>query len=761
MKSKPTRDPATPAGSKAYVGRASRSSTVSLSALKEQAAGLRRAQAMAGLAHVITQPDGSFESWSETLPEILGLQDHEIAPNTRRWLDLIHPEDRAHFRETALEARRQRTRADVEYRLWRSGWVYVRQVMEPIPGDADEQGRVRWFNTIQDITLLKTAEQQIRRLSRVYAVISGINALMVRVRNSQDLFQGACDIAVRDGGFRLVWIGLVDDDGRRLTPVASAGPVGDFFRSARLSLDETDGDFGFVGAVLKSLKPVVSMDIQRDPRILMKEESAERGINSVAVVPLIAEGKAAGVFAVHAFEVGHFDEEEMRILGELANDVAFAMEYIDKREKAEYLAYYDPVTSLANRTLFHERLKQTVADAAGHGTKVGLVLLDLERFRNINDTFGRSAGDQLLRSVAQRVTALIPHVRASRIGADQFAIVVPDIDSAEDLARQVEARIGDFFGMPYGFAAGELKVSGKLGISIYPDDAVDAEALFKNAEAALKKAKRAGEAYVFYEKRMSERISENLALETNLRRALEEEQFVLHYQPKVDIETRRITGVEALIRWQSPEGLVAPGRFIPLLEATGLILPVGAWALRRAALDQRRWAQAVSTPPRVAVNVSALQLRQRRFVDMVADAVGDCAAIDLEITESLLMEDVETNIDKLQAVRSLGINLAIDDFGTGYSSLAYLAKLPVQTLKIDRSFIVSLHDDPDAMTLVNTMISLAHSLRLKVVAEGVETEEQAKLLRLVRCDELQGFLFSRPLAFDVLMQMLSGPAGAG
>ena len=284
----------------------------------------------------------------------------------------------------------------------------------------------------------------------------------------------------------------------------------------------------------------------------------------------------------------------------------------------------------------------------------------------------------------------------------------------------------------------------------------------KHAEDALKKAKQAAEPYLFYEQRMSERVSENLALESKLRCALEQEQFVLHYQPKVNLETREITGAEALIRWQDPEsGLVPPLKFIPLLEQTGLILPVGSWAIERAASDRRALLARGLKAPRIAVNVSAVQLRNRKFFSLVEQALGGPEhGIDLEITESLLMEDIQANIERLKQVRSLAIELAIDDFGTGYSSLAYLAKLPVQTLKIDRSFIKSMQDDADAMTLVSTMISLAHSLRLKVVAEGVETEDQARILRLLRCDEMQGYLFSKPLPLTDFASLLQAPQSA-
>ena len=288
------------------------------------------------------------------------------------------------------------------------------------------------------------------------------------------------------------------------------------------------------------------------------------------------------------------------------------------------------------------------------------------------------------------------------------------------------------------------------------------DTLFRNAEAALKMAKASGDRYLFYTQAMNEHVAEKMALENRLRQALEKDEFVLHYQPKVDLETRSIVGVEALIRWQSPElGLVAPMKFIPLMEETGLILPVGTWALKRASLDHRNLVNQGLKASRVAVNVSSIQLRQRDFVGSVEQAIMEGVAptgIDLEITESLIMEDIQGTIEKLKAVRGLGVTIAIDDFGTGYSSLGYLAKLPVQTLKIDRSFIITMLKEPDTMMLVQTIISMAHSLKLNVVAEGVDSEDQAKILRLLRCDQMQGYLFSRPVPFDQLIALLTKEA---
>jgi diguanylate cyclase (GGDEF)-like protein len=413
--------------------------------------------------------------------------------------------------------------------------------------------------------------------------------------------------------------------------------------------------------------------------------------------------------------------------------------------------------------LFHERLRQALAAAGREQRKLALAILDVERFKTINDTLGREAGDTLLKQIADRMAGIAPDITwLARIDADHFAIMAPDIQNVDDLARLTEHRLDECFGRPFRVGQTELRIAAKLGLAVHPGDGADAETLFRNAEAALKKAKASGERYLFYTQAMNERVAEKMALENKLRQALEKDEFVLYYQPKVNLETRSIVGVEALIRWQSIElGLVPPMTFIPLMEETGLILAVGTWALKRASHDHRSWVNQGLKAPRVAVNVSSIQLRQRNFVDNVEQAIMEGVAptgIDLEITESLIMEDIQGTIEKLRAVRGLGVRIAIDDFGTGYSSLGYLAKLPVQTLKIDRSFIITMLKEPDRMTLVQTIISMAHSLKLNVVAEGVDEEEQAKVLRLLRCDEMQGYLFSRPVPFDRLTALLTEEA---
>jgi PAS domain S-box-containing protein/diguanylate cyclase (GGDEF)-like protein len=703
--------------------------------------------------------DGVITSWNGGAEKLLGYRPDEVAG---RSILLLIPEGRE-AEETEIVERLKRGERVTHFETIRKrkdgALIDVSLTISPIH---DAQGRVVGASKIaRDITERKRADVKIRRLNRVYTVLSSINSLIVRAHDRDVLFKEACRIAVEHGEFKMAWVGIVDAAAMKILPVASAGAEPEFLTliKDRFSLRE-DAPMGntMTARAVKERKAIVSNDMRNDKRIIFAKERTERGISSMAILPLLVGDKAAGVFALYAGELGFFDDEEMKLLLELAGDISFAIDHIEKMERLDHLAYYDQLTGLANRTLFHERLAQHLHAAESAKGKLAVVVADIGRFRMINDSLGRQTGDVLLKQIAERLARSVGEAEIARIGADQFAFMLPEVKGRSEIGRVIEETWRSCLDEPFKLNDTDIRVAMKGGVALFPSDGVNADALFKNAEAAWKKAKQTGERYLFHAPEMTARIAEKLTLENKLREALEKEEFVLHYQPKVDLETRRIAGVEALIRWNSPErGLVPPGQFIPLLEETGLILQVGEWALKRAVLDHRHWLRQGTTAPRIAVNVSAIQLRQRDFVDVVKEAISTGAnptAIDVEITESLLMEDVAGNIKKLKALRDLGMKLSIDDFGTGYSSLGYLAKLPVHTLKIDRSFIIGMLNDADTMTLVSTIISLAHSLRLDVVAEGVEEEEQAKMLRLLRCDQMQGYLFSKPLPVEELNVLL-------
>jgi diguanylate cyclase (GGDEF)-like protein/PAS domain S-box-containing protein len=615
-------------------------------------------------------------------------------------------------------------------------------------------GRWTIISMLRDVTDRKHAEHRIAQLNRVQAMLSGINTLIVRARDRADLFKEACSIAVEAGGFAMAWIGILDRGTLEIVPVASVGATEALLAciGEGLSLkDATAIDPSPTVRVVREKKPIVV----NDARIGAKPEFAriydQAGIRSFAKFPLIVADEAVGVLALYAKDSDFFHVDEMQLLTELAGDVAFAIDHIEKQERLEYLSYYDPLTGLANRALFLDRVTQHLRAAVNGGHKSALVLIDLERFKNVNDSLGRPAGDELLRQVAGWLTMSVGDAsRVARLGADHFAVVLPTVSPGANLTQLLDKTLSAFLKHPFQWNDVSYRLAAKTGVALFPDDGADADTLFGNAEAALKKAKTGGDPYLFYAHTMTDSVAGRLSLENQLRQALDQEQFVLHYQPKVSLMTGKLMGAEALIRWNDPHtGLVPPGRFIPVLEETGLIYEVGRWALCKAVDDYLSWRRAGRPAVRIAVNVSPLQLGNRGFVSEIEKVIGidplATAGLELEITESLIMADVKHSVTSLQKIRSMGVTVAIDDFGTGFSSLSYLAKLPINTLKIDRSFIVEMTSTPEANALVTMIITLAHSLKLNVVAEGVETEEQSGILRALGCDEMQGFLYSRPV----------------
>jgi diguanylate cyclase (GGDEF)-like protein len=482
----------------------------------------------------------------------------------------------------------------------------------------------------------------------------------------------------------------------------------------------------------------------------------------MSVVPLSIAGEAVGAIALYSSEIDFFQEDEMKLLSELAGNIAFAIDHIGRRERLNYLAYYDLLTGLANRTMFLERVAQYMRSAESGGHQLALGLIDLERFKNINDSLGRAAGDAVLKQVAEWLIQFAQDAKLlARIDADHFAFVLPEVRTNRSLIQLVDNFTKTFQAHLFHDNNTELRLAAKTGIALFPDDGSDAETVYANAEAALKTAKRNGERHLFYTKKMTEAVAVKLTLENQLRQAIDNEEFVLHYQPKVNLVSGKVTSAEGLIRWNDPlTGLVPPGQFIPILEETGLIFEVGRWALRQAVTDWLRWYNAGLPAVRIAVNVSSLQLRNANFIDEIRQvlSLGEHAAegLELEITESLIMQDTGSTTASLAAIRALGISIAIDDFGTGFSSLSYLSRLAVDTLKIDRSFVIEM-DKPEGRALVASIIAMAHALQLKVVAEGVETEGQMRQILSLGCDEMQGFLFSKPVPADIFEAKFLAP----
>jgi len=577
---------------------------------------------------------------------------------------------------------------------------------------------------------LEAQQRRIERLNRTLETMSAINALIVRVGERGDLLTEACRIAVERGGFGFAAIRLAHDE-----RVVSSGEGS---REPRLDQFPVPAEATVCNDIEGSQAPG-------------RESALRRGFRAYAVLPLVFSGQASGALLLYARAKDVFDDEEMRLLQELAGDIAFALHHIAQKARMDYLAYHDSLTDLPNRNLFVDRLGQGLIAARRERRFAAAVFLDIERFRMVNESFGRRAGDELLREAAVRLCAAArDEDTVARVGADHFAIAVAPCEKPADTVQWLLGRIGEAFSRPVLIDGVELRVTLKAGVAVFPGDGSSTEVLCANAETALNHAKQAASSYLFYAPEMNARVAESLALEHRLRRAVEDGRLALHYQPKMDVRTGRLAGLEALIRWQDPElGAVPPAKFVSLMEETGMILVAGRWALGRAVQDILRWQSLGLAVPRTAVNVSAIQLRQKDFVDSVLEAISRFGRakplLDVEITESVLVDDIDETTRKLHTLRRAGVEISVDDFGTGYCSLSYLARLPVDVLKIDRSFVVRMRDAGYPRNIVAMIVSLAHTLGLKVIAEGVEDDEQVRLLKDLGCDQIQGYLVSRPV----------------
>jgi diguanylate cyclase (GGDEF)-like protein len=446
--------------------------------------------------------------------------------------------------------------------------------------------------------------------------------------------------------------------------------------------------------------------------------------------------------------------------GELvARAIRYAMERKRAEERLAYMSQYDNLTGLANRALFQDRLERAIVRADRDGTLVTLLLVDLDRFKAVNDSFGQASGDALLKEAAGSILGLVSESdTVARMGGDEFGAVVEGLPDAQDVVPLAEGIIGAF-SEPFSLNGHEVPVTASVGISVYPPS--EGDGLLRDAAAAVNRAKQIGRnSYQFYAPEMNVQAFERMVFETSLRRAEEREEFLLYYQPQVDLETGRIVAAEALLRWQHPDfGLVLPTEFIPVLEETGLIVPVGEWVLRTACSHAKEWRDAGIAPLRIAVNLSARQFGREELAEKVLGVLRETGFesvnVELELTEGLLMEDTQKIVATLGELKKIsGLKLAVDDFGTGHSSLSYLRRFPLDILKIDRSFVRDIAADSADAAIVAAIIGLTHSLGLRVIAEGVETEEQLAYLREKGCDLVQGYYFSRPCAADEFVALL-------
>lgn len=622
-----------------------------------------------------------------------------------------------------------------------------------------------------NLDALQAGQVRLTRANRDLRLLSDCNMALVRAVDEQKLLEEVCRLCVQTGGYRMAWIGYAQHDAeRRIKTMARFGHDSGYLDQIQLSWADVDLGRGPTGTAIRTGVHVVNQDFRGNPQVAPWREAAmARGFQSSVALPLICEGVVLGALTLYASEPDAFDEEEVKLLQEMADDCAFGIVTMRTREEhaaaklqLEFLAHFDSLTHLPNRTLLQDRFEQGVRSGPTEAPhSAALLCLDLDRFKQIIDSLGYAVSERVILMVVERLSQCLPaHATISRLTGAEFVVLLSgqtDVGAVVAVANAIRDALAE----PIKVDKHALNVSCSIGIGMYPEDGEEFETLLKHAHTAAHSAKEAGRnTYRFFSREMNSGLVEQMRLTGGLADAVRKQEFVLHYQPQIDLHTGQVVGAEALVRWQHPtDGLVAPGAFIALAERSGHILPIGEWVLMEACRQGAAWMrEGTSAPPVIAVNLSALQFKRGNVLDIVTRALAESQLppqrLELELTESILLQDVDSTMKTLQALKAMGVTLSIDDFGTGYSSLSYLKQLSVDKLKIDQSFVSDMLSHADGASIVKAIIQLGHSLDLKVIAEGVETEAQRAFLKESGCDEGQGFLFSRPLPAEQFMQRL-------
>jgi len=670
---------------------------------------LAEAQRLAGMGSWEWDLPTGVVHWSEELYHLLGREPDQERMSFAQGLEYIHPQDRDWLEERARAALERDQAYDVIHRAVRTdGQIRVFHSRAEVVRDHANQP-LRMVGLVQDVTAQRAAQEQLALAAKVLE--NSIEGVIIT--DAQGVIQSVNRAFTIITGF---------------SPEEVRGRRPDLLRSGR-------HDQAFYAAVQRSLA----------------ENGEWRG-------EVWHRGKDGQDYPQWMTVTTIKDE-----MGAVTNQVILLHDISDLRrseEELRYQTYHDALTGLPNRQLLRDRLEVAMAGANRRGRVLALIYVDLDNFKTINDSLGHAAGDLLLQTMANRLVDLYQgRNTVARLGGDDFVVVLEDLEDAEEAKRQAAALL-EVLARPYLVEGEEFYLTTSLGLALFPAHGQQAEVMIKNAELAMYRAKEQGKnAVMVYAPTMNAVVLKRLSLETALRKALERDEFEVHYQPRVDVAAGRMLGMEALVRWRRPEvGLVSPGDFIPLAEETGLIVPIGGWVLRQACQQAKAWRDQGRPDLVVAVNLSARQLRHASLVATVEAALADSglppANLELELTESALMTNVDRAVALMQVLSRLGLRLALDDFGTGYSSLYYLKHFPIQALKIDQHFVADIFNDPDDAAIVRAVISLANSLKVAVVAEGVETVEQRDFLLAHGCREMQGYLFSRPLPSAEFQRLL-------
>ncbi|MGA2187090.1 MAG: EAL domain-containing protein [Steroidobacteraceae bacterium] len=719
-----------------------------------------------GEAVIVKDLNAVVTYWNREATSLYGFSAEEAIGQPLRKL---HAADRseAEYERLLERVRAGRPTSTTTERRKKNGEI-IRVSLKTTPLLDDQGALVGEITIARDVTESERVAASLHRANRALRVLSTVNQALIHGDSEPALLNLVCEALVDQGGYQLAWVGIAEhDQNKSVRPVAQCGVTDGFLDHTEISWADTDRGRGPTGTAARTGTVQVYRDLCSDPQVLAwRAEALRRGYASSIALPLLTGADTFGVLTICSKGTNAFDDEEVVLLKELAADLSFgimthrsSLERGRAEARVERLANFDPLTGLPNRVQLILQLEEAIA-REGSGTEgVALMMLSVDRFSEIQEGVGIAGADDLLKKVGLRLGSMAEaDAFIARIADDSFAIVIPRADSerAHEIAKHIQRAMTD----PFEWAGVPLDVRTTSGIAMFPTHGASADALIRRSDIAVRRARAAGTEYALYSGKGETETPQRLILLAEFRKAIKDDGLLLHYQPKIDVRTRGVSAVEALVRWpHSERGMVPPKDFIPQAEQTGLIKPLTDWVLTAAWKQISHWRRLGIEMP-IAVNVSPNNLRDpdllKQLIALGTQAGGRLELLQLEVTESALMEDPEQSHDILSRIRDLGIQIFLDDFGTGYSSLSYIAALPIHAVKIDRSFIIRMMQHERHRAVVIAAISLAHSLGMKVIAEGVETADQANAVIELGCDEIQGFFFSKPLPAHELLRWKAG-----